>query len=161
MNQTKHANSHLGISSEELKLKLIKYNEEFFFLVVALMLGISTATFAGEGNITASEIDKTSHNVEVNYDFNVNYNKLSEYLKLNNRNTQKVKDVHNSFCEKMLTASRTENRIERDSIINSSIDNEVLRMKNILSSKQYRKFIRVFNATLKNQGFVENAVFSE
>ena len=67
------------------------------FLMVALMLGISTATFAGEGNITAREIDKSSHNVEINYDFNVNYNKLSEYLKLNDSNFQKVMNVHDSL----------------------------------------------------------------
>ena len=79
------------------------------FLMVALMLCISTATFAGEGNIITSEIDKSSHNVEINYDFNVNYNKLSEYLKLNDRNFQKVKNAHDSFCEEMLIASKTNN----------------------------------------------------
>ena len=129
--------------------------------MVALMLGISTATFAGEGNIISSEIDKSSHNVEINYDFNVNYNKLSEYLKLNDRNFQKVKNAHDSFCEEMLIASRTNNLVERDSIIKSSIENEVRNMKNILPNKQYKKFIKIFNATLNNQGFSTNADFSE
>ena len=127
--------------------------------MVALMLGISTATFAGEGNIISSEIDKSSHNVEINYDFNVNYNKLSEYLKLNDRNFQKVKNAHDSFCEEMLIASRTNNLVERDSIIKSSIENEVRNMKNILPNKQYKKFIKIFNATLNNQGFSTNADF--
>lgn len=127
--------------------------------MVALMLGISTATFAGEGNVTVSEIDKSIHNVEMNYDFNVNYNKLSEYLKLNDRNFQKVKNAHDSFCEEMLIASRTNNLVERDSIIKSSIENEVCRMKEILSNKQYKKFIKIFNATLNNQGFSTNADF--
>ena len=129
--------------------------------MVALMLGISTATFAGEGNVTVSEIDKSIHNVEMNYDFNVNYNKLSEYLKLNDRNFQKVKNAHDSFCEEMLVASRTNNLVERDSIIKSSIENEVRNMKNVLSNKQYKKFIKIFNATLNNQGFSTNADFSE
>lgn len=129
--------------------------------MVALMLVISTATFAGEGNVTVSEIDKSIHNVEMNYDFNVNYNKLSEYLKLNYRNFQKVKNAHDSFCEEMLIASRTNNLVERDSIIQNSIDNEVCRMKEILSNKQYKKFIKIFNATLNNQGFSTNADFSE
>ena len=129
--------------------------------MVALMLCISTATFAGEGNIITSEIDKSSHNFEINYDFNVNYNKLSEYLKLNGRNFQKVKNAHDSFCEEMLIASKTNNLAERDSIIKSSINNEVCRMKEILSNKQYRKFIKIFNATLNNQGFSTNADFSE
>ena len=129
--------------------------------MVALMLGISTATFAGEGNVTVSEIDKSIHNVEMNYDFNVNYNKLSEYLKLNDRNFQKVKNAHDSFCEEMLVASRTNNLAERDSIIKSSIENEVRNMKNILPNKQYKKFIKIFNATLNNQGFSTNADFSE
>lgn len=129
--------------------------------MVALMLGISTATFAGEGNVTVSEIDKSIHNVEMNYDFNVNYNKLSEYLKLNDRNFQKVKNAHDSFCEEMLIASRTNNLVERDSIIKSSIENEVRNMKNILPNKQYKKFIKIFNATLNNQGFSTNADFSE
>ena len=129
--------------------------------MVALMLGISTATFAGEGNVIVSEIDKSIHNVEMNYDFNVNYNKLSEYLKLNDRNFQKVKNAHDSFCEEMLMASRTNNLVERDSIIKSSIENEVRNMKNILPNKQYKKFIKIFNATLNNQGFSTNADFSE
>ena len=129
--------------------------------MVALMLGTSTATFAGEGNVIASDIDKSNHNVEINYDFNVNYNKLSEYLKLNGRNFQKVKNAHDSFCEEMLIASKTNNLAERDSIIRSSINNEVFRMKEILSNKQYRKFIKIFNATLNNQGFSTNADFSE
>ena len=129
--------------------------------MVALMLGISTATFAGDGNVIVSEIDKSIHNVEMNYDFNVNYNKLSEYLKLNDRNFQKVKNAHDSFCEEMLIASRTNNLVERDSIIKSSIENEVRNMKDILPNKQYKKFIKIFNATLNNQGFSTNADFSE
>lgn len=129
--------------------------------MVALMLCISSATFAGEGNVIASDIDKSNHNVEINYDFNVNYNKLSEYLKLNGRNFQKVKNAHDSFCEEMLIASKTNNLAERDSIIKSSINNEVCRMKEILSNKQYKKFIKIFNATLNNQGFSTNAYFSE
>ena len=129
--------------------------------MVALMLGTSTATFAGEGNVIASDIDKSNHNVEINYDFNVNYNKLSEYLKLNGRNFQKVKNAHDSFCEEMLIASRTNNLAERDSIIQNSIENEVRSMKDVLSNKQYRKFIKIFNATLNNQGFSTNADFSE
>lgn len=131
------------------------------FLMVALMLCISTATFAGEGNIITSEIDKSSHNFEINYDFNVNYNKLSEYLKLNSSNSQKVKNAHDSFCEEMLIASKTNNLAERDSIIQNSIENEVRNMKEILSNKQYKKFIKIFNATLNNQGFSTNAYFSE
>lgn len=129
--------------------------------MVALMLCISTATFAGEGNVIASDIDKSNHNVEMNYDFNVNYKKLSEYLKLNDRNFQKVKNVHDSFCEEMLIASKTNNLAERDSIIQNSIENEVRSMKDVLSNKQYRKFIKIFNATLNNQGFSTNADFSE
>ena len=129
--------------------------------MVALMLCISSATFAGEGNVIASDIDKSNHNVEINYDFNVNYNKLSEYLKLNGRNFQKVKNAHDSFCEEMLIASRTNNLAERDSIIQNSIENEVRSMKDVLSNKQYRKFIKIFNATLNNQGFSTNADFSE
>ena len=97
----------------------------------------------------------------MNYDFNVNYNKLSEYLKLNDRNFQKVKNAHDSFCEEMLIASRTNNLVERDSIIKSSIENEVRNMKDILPNKQYKKFIKIFNATLNNHGFSTNADFSE
>lgn len=129
--------------------------------MVALMLCISTATFAGEGNVIASDIDKSNHNVEMNYDFNVNYKKLSEYLKLNSSNFQKVKNAHDSFCEEMLIASKTNNLAERDSIIQNSIENEVRNMKNVLSNKQYKKFIKIFNATLNNQGFSTNAYFSE
>ena len=129
--------------------------------MVALMLCISSATFAGEGNVIASDIDKSNHNVEMNYDFNVNYKKLSEYLKLNSSNFQKVKNAHDSFCEEMLIASKTNNLAERDSIIQNSIENEVRNMKNVLSNKQYKKFIKIFNATLNNQGFSTNAYFSE
>ena len=129
--------------------------------MVALMLCISTATFAGEGNVIASDIDKSNHNVEMNYDFNVNYKKLSEYLKLNSSNFQKVKNAHDSFCEEMLIASKTNNLAERDYIIQNSIENEVRNMKNVLSNKQYKKFIKIFNATLNNQGFSTNAYFSE
>ena len=131
------------------------------FLMVALMLRISTATFAGEWNFITREIDKSSHNVEINYDFNVNYNKLSEYLKLNDRNFQKVKNAHDSFCEEMLIASKTNNLAERDSIIQNSIENEVRSMKDVLSNKQYRKFIKIFNSTVNNQGFSTNTDFSE
>ena len=34
-------------------------------------------------------------------------------------------------------------------------------MKNVLSNKQYKKFIKIFNATLNNQGFSTNTNFSE
>ena len=54
----------------------------------------------------------------------------------------------------MLLASKAQNRIERDSLIKNSIDYEVRNMKMFLSDKQYRKFLRVFNTTLNNRGFL-------
>lgn len=130
-------------------------------MMVALMLTVSTATFAGNDDVMISEIDNVPtysyvnlSKVELNYDFNINYNKLFKYLKLNERDFKNVKNTHDAFREGMLLASRAQNRVERDSLIKNSIDYEVRNMKMFLSDKQYRKFLRVFNTTLNNRGFL-------
>ena len=70
-------------------------------MMVALMLTVSTATFAGNDDVMISEIDNVPtysyvnlSKVELNYDFNINYNKLSEYLKLNDKDFKNVKNTH-------------------------------------------------------------------
>ena len=130
-------------------------------MMVALMLTVSTATFAGNDDVMISEIDNIPtysyvnlSKVELNYDFNINYNKLFKYLKLNDRDFKNVKNTHDAFREGMLLASKAQNRVERDSLIKNSIDYEVRNMKMFLSDKQYRKFLRVFNTTLNNRGFL-------
>ena len=130
-------------------------------MMVALMLTVSTATFAGNDDVMISEIDNVPtysyvklSKVELNYDFNINYNKLFKYLKLNERDFKNVKNTHDAFREGMLLASKAQNRAERDSLIKNSIDYEVRNMKMFLSDKQYRKFLRVFNTTLNNRGFL-------
>ena len=130
-------------------------------MMVALMLTVSTATFAGNDDVMISEIDNVptysyvnQSKVELNYDFNINYNKLFKYLKLNERDFKNVKNTHDAFREGMLLASKAQNRVERDSLIKNSIDYEVRNMKMFLSDKQYRKFLRVFNTTLNNRGFL-------
>ena len=130
-------------------------------MMVALMLTVSTATFAGNDDVMISEIDNVPtysyvnlSKVELNYDFNINYNKLSEYLKLNEKDFKNVKNTHDAFREGMLLASKAKNTVERDSLIKNSIDYEVRNMKMFLSDKQYRKFLRVFNTSLNNRGFL-------
>ena len=130
-------------------------------MMVALMLTVSTATFAGNDDVMISEIDNVPtysyvnlSKVELNYDFNINYNKLSEYLKLNEKDFKNVKNTHDAFREGMLLASKAKNTVERDSLIKNSIDYEVRNMKMFLSDKQYRKFLRVFNTSLNNRGFI-------
>ena len=130
-------------------------------MMVALMLTVSTATFAGNDDVMISEIDNVPtysyvnlSKVELNYDFNINYNKLSEYLKLNDKDFKNVKNTHDAFREGMLLASKAKNTVERDSLIKNSIDYEVRNMKMFLSDKQYRKFLRVFNTSLNNRGFI-------
>ena len=130
-------------------------------MMVALMLTVSTATFAGNDDVMISEIDNVPtysyvnlSKVELNYDFNINYNKLFKYLKLNERDFKNVKNTHDAFREGMLLASKAQNRVERDSLIKNSIDYEVRNMKIFLSDKQYRKFLRVFNTSLNNRGFL-------
>ena len=130
-------------------------------MMVALMLTVSTATFAGNDDVMINEIDNVPtysyvnlSKVELNYDFNINYNKLFKYLKLNERDFKNVKNTHDAFREGMLLASKAQNRVERDSLIKNSIDYEVRNMKMFLSDKQYRKFLRVFNTTLNNRGFL-------
>ena len=130
-------------------------------MMVALMLTVSTATFAGNDDVMISEIDNVPtysyvnlSKVELNYDFNINYNKLFKYLKLNERDFKNVKNTHDAFREGMLLASKAQNIVERDSLIKNSIDYEVRNMKMFLSDKQYRKFLRVFNTTLNNRGFL-------
>ena len=130
-------------------------------MMVALMLTVSTATFAGNDDVMINEIDNVPtysyvnlSKVELNYDFNINYNKLFKYLKLNERDFKNVKNTHDAFREGMLLASKAKNTVERDSLIKNSIDYEVRNMKMFLSDKQYRKFLRVFNTSLNNRGFI-------
>lgn len=134
-----------------------------FLMMVALMLGISTATFAGGDNVNTAiaAIDNIpthnyfqSNNKELNYDFRVDYIRLAEYLKLKNTNDIFfLRETHESFCAGMLLAEQEETEDARNNIIYNSIDNELKMMKAFLSERQYRMFLRVLNVTFHNRGF--------
>lgn len=134
-----------------------------FLMMVALMLGISTATFAGGDNVNTAiaTVDNVPtynyfqpNNKELNYDFRIDYIRLAEYLNLKNSNdTFLLRETHEAFCAGMLLAGQAETEEARNNIIFNSIDHELKLMKSFLNKRQYSMFLRVFNVSLHNRGF--------
>lgn len=124
------------------------------FLMVALMLVSLTNVFA-YGVTVIDKKEVITYNKVRTFDFSINNSKLSKYLDMYWEQKERVDDIHDEFCEKMKKASKITDINKQDEEIKKCINFELANMKAVLSDEQYRKFLRVFNATLINHGFAE------
>lgn len=134
-----------------------------FFMTVVMLISFSFTTFANLNDYNKfTKIDNTlepsfviKKDVNMNYNFEFNYNELIDYLNLDKELGSCIISVHEGFCDGMILASQAANNEIRDLLIYNSINVELRGMKSILSEKQYRMFLRLFNVSIKSRGFSE------
>ena len=108
-------------------------------LVLALAM---TANLFGVGNQPPTE--KAKWNV------NINANKLSKFLQLSGAQQEKVIDICSYFNEQMVRASRSRDN-KRQKLLRNAIYGNPKLMKEALDEKQYTKYVRLLNVTLRNR----------
>ena len=119
--------------------------------VVALMLGMSTATFGSDISFYDTE---NTNSLMVNYNINVNAKSLVRYLNLSEDQESLVIEFQRTFEKSLLSASNIDNNSRRDLIVDNAIKSNLRNMNCILTNEQYRKYTRVLNVSLKNRNII-------
>lgn len=81
---------------------------------------------------------------------NINVEKLSEYLKLNNCQSSEVSNICDFFSEQMNHATTA--RFDQSKKLRQAIYGNLKLMKQTLSKEQYAKYLTIMNITLSNKG---------
>lgn len=116
-------------------------------VVLAVALLSMTTTFAADEN--ASPTAATAA-----YNMNIKMGPLADALSLNIDQVEAVADVHKNFTAEMMNAAIAPAE-ERDAMVGKAINKDLKYMHTILSEKQYRKYLMLLNATLKNRGLIK------
>lgn len=82
----------------------------------------------------------------------ININSLAKYLELPAENKKTFGNVYDTFKNKMNKALKMEDSKEKNEMIDKAIRYDLRNVASMLDSEQYHKYLRIFNATLKNKG---------
>ena len=85
------------------------------------------------------------------YDMNVNMRKLAVTLGMTFDQMEAVEDIHRTFCAEMMFAAHA-NKDEREKLVDKAVKKDVRYMSYVLDKEQYRKYLILLNATLRNRG---------
>ena len=113
------------------------------YVMMLVMLFTMNVAFAGDNNVT--EVEK--------YDFNVNTRKLANYLNLSEDQMDAVEYVTEELSKDMQFAFYENTNDVREKVVNNVVKKNIKHMHFVLTDEQYHKYLKVFNATLKNKGF--------
>ena len=108
------------------------------------MLAMTTMSFA-ENTLNSTVVD-----VE-NYDMTIDYRKLAVTLGLTSSQMEVVQDIHNAFCDEMLSAAYAKEE-ERTDLVNKAVKKDMRYMHYVLSEKQYNQYQTLLDITLQNRG---------
>ncbi|MBQ0063242.1 MAG: hypothetical protein KBS94_04325 [Prevotella sp.] len=88
------------------------------------------------------------------FDMTTNLNSLSKYLKLTPAQAEDLKDVHDIFCMQMELAGKADEE-QRQEKIDIAVRRNLKFMNMFLKKEQYKKYLRVLNATLVNREIIK------
>ncbi len=109
------------------------------FLSVIMVLGLSTVCFSQN----KQEINDL--NIEIPLP------KLARYLNLNSTQYDNVENAIDFFSDKMQSAKYSKGRRQIKNL-NEAIYGNLKLMRSTLSQSQYKKYLQLINAELKNRG---------
>ena len=109
------------------------------FLSVIMVLGLSTVCFSQN----KQEINDL--NIEIPLP------KLARYLNLNSTQYDNVENAIDFFSDKMQSAKYSKGRRQIKNL-NEAIFGNLKLMRSTLSQSQYKKYLQLINAELKNRG---------
>lgn len=116
-------------------------------MILAVALFSMTTTFAADENASATAATAA-------YNMNIKMGPLADALSLNIDQVEAVADVHKNFTAEMMNAAIAPVE-ERDAMVGKAVNKDLKYMHTILSEKQYRKYLMLLNATLKNRGLIK------
>lgn len=109
------------------------------FLSVIMVLGLSTVCFS------QNKQEVNDLNIEISLP------KLARYLNLNSIQYDNVENAINFFSDKMKYAKYSKSK-RQIKYLNEAVYGNLKLMRNTLSQNQYRKYLQLINAELKNRG---------
>ena len=116
------------------------------FLSVVAVLSMTMAFAENEKLNNAESISA--------YNMAVDYGKLADCLELSIDQAEAVQDIHTSFCADMMNAAGA-NADERDAMVKKAVEKDLKYMRSVLTEMQYRKYLRLLNATFVNRGLMK------
>ena len=117
--------------------------------VVALMLGVSMATFGTDKSVA------NTNAMNANYSINVNAKSLVRYLDLSVEQEPLVIEFQRAFEKSLIDASEIQTLPVREAIVKNAVKINLRNMNCVLDKKQYRKYTRVLNVSLRNRRIVK------
>ncbi len=114
-----------------------------FMMTLAMALTMTVAFAEGEENEKTNSIEA--------YSFNIDMTKLGSALRLSVDQWESVDFVQKQFTQEMMNAGASSQE-ERTHLMNKAISHDLTYMHNILNEEQYKTYVTILNATLKNRG---------
>ena len=111
-----------------------------FTMIFSLMLCLSVN--ANENNTMNTEA----------YSMNVNTEVLSKTLNASKDQSECIHDIMNIFCAQMENIKYETVETSREKMLNNTVDMNINYMKQVLDDNQYKKYLMILNATIKNRG---------
>ena len=115
-----------------------------YFIMLAMLFAMNVSVFAEDNNSSEIEIVKR-------YDIQVNTKKLGECLNLTTDQYDAVGTIVNELSNDLLFAAVECSNSSRDMVTKNAIDKNIKNMSYILNQEQYRKYLMVLNATVRNR----------
>lgn len=115
-----------------------------YFIMLAMLFAMNVSVFAEDNNSSEIEIVKR-------YDIQVNTKKLGECLNLTTDQYDAVGTIVNELSNDLLFAAVECSNSSRDMVTKNAIDKNIKNMSYVLNQEQYRKYLMVLNATVRNR----------
>lgn len=114
-------------------------------LMLVMMFTMSMYSFAEDAN--ANEV-----NVIERYDLKVNLRKLGSFLQLSSDQMDGMETVETELQNDLMFVAVECTKDNRNAVAKNAIDKHLKHVHYVLNKEQYRKYLIVLNATIKNRG---------
>ena len=115
-------------------------------ILTVMAMFCMTATFAENAE---------AKNVEA-YNMNVNMRSIQRALSLSKEQTEQFADLHQTFCAEMMFAANAKDADKVNEMVRLAVNKDLQYMSYILNHDQYRKYIMLLNATMRNRDLLNN-----
>ena len=116
-----------------------------YVIMLVMLFTMNVGMFAEDNNVTETESFEK-------YDFKVNNRKLANYLDLSSDQMEVVEAITDELSKDMEFAFYENTADVRDRVVANTVQKNIKHMHFILTDEQYKKYLKVFNATLANKG---------
>ena len=118
------------------------------FVMLVMLFTMNAFTFAED-----AETSKVA-NIE-RYDLKINLRALSRFLDLNADQMDGVECVEHEFHNDLMIAAVEGDEVRRNDFTNKIINKHIKHMGYILNAEQFKKYVIVLNASIRNREIVK------